>query len=133
MINTKLVMKNSSCSFLISQRLSIVSSFSFVLHESLLFVCLGFVVFSAPFTVQRICEVIVHPDHFTETNSLLFGLEKLVSVSTVQKTLTPAEVEVVNEAIAAAAKAEAAAAVKADSTDSTPPQSPVSDTETKMA
>ena len=31
----------------------------------------------APFTIQRLCEVIIKPDHYTQTNNLLFGLEKV--------------------------------------------------------
>jgi len=92
---------------------------------------------AAPFTVQRLCEIIVHPDHYTQTNSLLFGLEKMVSVSTVQKTLTLAEVERVNAALAVALQNESAAAAAAPAekaaSDSATPQSPSSDTETKMA
>ena len=53
----------------------------------------------APFTIQRLCEVILKPEHYTQTNALLFGLEKMVSVSTVQKSLKPDEVEKVNSSI----------------------------------
>ena len=46
---------------------------------------------SAPFTLQRICELILKPSlHYTKVNKLLYGIEKLVSVST---TLEPAEPE----------------------------------------
>jgi len=86
-----------------------------------------------PFTVQRLCEIIVHPDHYTETNSILFGLEKMVSVSTVQKTLTPAEVERVNSVLSAAMTNEPPAETHTeDASESMTPQSPPSDSETKM-
>lgn len=39
----------------------------------------------APFTLQRLCEIIQNPEsqHYTEIGKLLFGLEKLVSVSSI--------------------------------------------------
>jgi len=90
-----------------------------------------------PFTVQRLCEIIVHPDHYTQTNALLFGLEKMVSVTILQKTLSPAEVERVNSVISASLKAEStpakdASESKPSSSDSAP-QTPSSDSESKMA
>lgn len=91
---------------------------------------------SAPFTVQRLCEVIVRPEHYTQTNALLFGLEKMVSVSTVQKSLTPAEVERVNSTLTAAHQAAAAVAerptVPTKDTVIDVPARPADDAETKM-
>ena len=95
--------------------------------------------FSAPFTIQRLCEVIVRPEHYTQTNALLFGLEKMVSVSTVQKSLTPAEVERVNSTLTAAHQAAVAAAaaperpaVPTKDTVIDVPARPAEDAETKM-
>jgi len=41
--------------------------------------------------------VIVKPDHYSQTNSLLFGLEKLVCVSIVQKPVKPEDIGRINE------------------------------------
>uniref|UniRef100_A0A6S8BB95 Serine/threonine-protein phosphatase 4 regulatory subunit 2 n=1 Tax=Aplanochytrium stocchinoi TaxID=215587 RepID=A0A6S8BB95_9STRA len=57
----------------------------------------------APFTLQRLCELILFPEeHYNSTKKLLFGLEKLVSVSTTLEVATEEEVkglEVENEEI----------------------------------
>lgn len=121
-------------SFLISLRLFFHSHSS----SSILIICFSFSN-SAPFTVQRLCEVIVRPEHYTQTNPLLFGLEKMVSVSTVQKSLTPAEVERVNATLTAAHQAAVAAAstpertpVPTKDTVIDVPARPTEDAETKM-
>jgi len=51
----------------------------------------------APFTIQRLCEVLIKPTHYTQTNNLLFGLEKLLCVSTVQRAVKPEDIDRINE------------------------------------
>lgn len=131
---TSLVTTISLHSFLISLRLLLLtfSKENIEFYHPPLF----FSLCRAPFTIQRLCEVIVRPEHYTQTNALLFGLEKMVSVSTVQKTLTPAEVERVNATLTAAHQAVAAVperpTVPTKDTVIDVPARPAEDPETKM-
>lgn len=53
----------------------------------------------APFTLQRLCELIVAPsESYSHVNKLVFGLEKLLSVSTIIDTAGP-EVAMPSEAV----------------------------------
>mmetsp|Transcript_12365 Transcript_12365/g.14193 ORF Transcript_12365/g.14193 Transcript_12365/m.14193 type:complete len:194 (+) Transcript_12365:260-841(+) len=48
----------------------------------------------APFTLQRLCELILSPaDHYNSTKKLLFGLEKLLSVSTTLEVASETEIK----------------------------------------
>eukprot|EP00727_Mastigamoeba_balamuthi_P002859 m51a1_g12570 hypothetical protein (242) ;mRNA; f:131-1467 len=70
---------------------------------------------AAPFTLQRLCELVTTPSPFARTRSYLFALEKMVSVCTTQEHLTPDAVAQYNRALEAAAAAAAAKASEGSS------------------
>jgi len=52
----------------------------------------------APFTLQRLCELLLHPtENYKSTKKLLYGLEKLLSVSTTLDVATPEDVKYLQE------------------------------------
>jgi hypothetical protein len=66
----------------------------------------------APFTLQRLVELILEPaQYYRSVAKLIFGLEKLLSVSSVLEVVDPASVVLPPPAAGAAATAAAAAAV----------------------
>ena len=53
---------------------------------------------SAPFTLQRICELITQPSlHYKKVNKLLYGIEKLVSVSSTLEPAAPEDLKRLSE------------------------------------
>eukprot|EP01105_Mastigella_eilhardi_P004372 TRINITY_DN1580_c0_g1_i1.p1 TRINITY_DN1580_c0_g1~~TRINITY_DN1580_c0_g1_i1.p1 ORF type:complete len:231 (+),score=66.26 TRINITY_DN1580_c0_g1_i1:66-695(+) len=67
----------------------------------------------APWTLQRVCELVLNPALYSTTKSLIFAIEKLVNVSSTQAPLLPEQVITYNQAIALNNQQQAAAAAAA--------------------